>query len=144
MKELYQCNDCGFLSTYYPGFMYVHGELHCEYCARVNHGSIRSINFKSSDVRWNWKGIYMLMSKEEFIEVAKLVEIHIQSDPAYKASIGLGYFSERFAKAYNKYLSKSSNSDYTKCAEDILKLDLVDKVINKKSVLVEILKRHFT
>lgn len=35
------------------------------------------------------------------------------------------------------------NRDYAKCAEDILKLDMVDAVINKQGCLVDILKRHF-
>jgi len=49
VKNLYQCKECGFLSTYYPGFIKVNGELLCEYCARENHGVVRSANLKSSN-----------------------------------------------------------------------------------------------
>ena len=35
------------------------------------------------------------------------------------------------------------NSDYTKCADAILSLDCADAVINKRGVLVAILKQHF-
>ena len=37
----------------------------------------------------------------------------------------------------------STGNDYAKCADDILALDCVDAVINKRGVLVAILKRHF-
>jgi len=43
------------------------------------------------------------LTKDEFIEIAKIVEIHIQKSTDYKACIGTGYFSERFNEAYNKY-----------------------------------------
>ena len=36
-----------------------------------------------------------------------------------------------------------TNSDYAECADDILKLDCADEVINKHGYLVDILKRHF-
>ena len=49
MKDLYQCKECGFLSTYYPGFIYVNGELLCEYCAIKTTGVISSTNLKSSN-----------------------------------------------------------------------------------------------
>ena len=37
----------------------------------------------------------------------------------------------------------SHNSDYTKCADDIMKLSCADGVVNPKGVLISILKRHF-
>lgn len=43
-----------------------------------------------------------------------------------------------------KIQNSSHNSDYAKCAEAIMSLDLVDAVINKKGVLISILKQHFT
>lgn len=52
MKDLFQCKECGFLSTYYPGFIKVNGELLCEYCARENHGVIRNTNLKSSNKKY--------------------------------------------------------------------------------------------
>jgi uncharacterized protein YutD len=45
--------------------------------------------------------------KEQFIELAKMIEIHIQKSVDYKASIGLGYFTERFNKVYKKYLESN-------------------------------------
>lgn len=36
-----------------------------------------------------------------------------------------------------------TNIDYAKCADDILKLELADEIINKHGCLVAILKRHF-
>ena len=38
---------------------------------------------------------------------------------------------------------RADNSDYAKCADDILKLELADEIINKHGCLVAILKRHF-
>jgi hypothetical protein len=35
------------------------------------------------------------------------------------------------------------NGDYAKCADDIVTLDLADAVINKRGVIIDILRRHF-
>lgn len=43
------------------------------------------------------------MNKEEFIEIAKLIEIHIQNDGDYEACIGMGYFTERFNNVWTKF-----------------------------------------
>ena len=37
MRELYQCHECGFLSTVRKAFNLVHNELHCEYCDSKGH-----------------------------------------------------------------------------------------------------------
>ena len=37
------------------------------------------------------------MSKPEFVELAKLIEIHIQSNKNYKACIGMGHFTRTLA-----------------------------------------------
>lgn len=52
MKELYQCHECGFLSTAYRAFIKVHGELHCEVCARRDHGVYRSTVTKKENPLW--------------------------------------------------------------------------------------------
>lgn len=48
-----------------------------------------------------------LRDKEQFIELAKMIEIHIQKSVDYKASIGTGYFTERFNEVYKKYLESN-------------------------------------
>jgi len=50
---------------------------------------------------------------------------------------------ERAAKSSEAQLPQADNSDYAKCADDILKLELADEIINKHGCLVAILKRHF-
>lgn len=47
------------------------------------------------------------LSREEFIEIAKNVELCIQNDWDYKGSISQGYFTERFNGAWKKYLRSS-------------------------------------
>ena len=48
-------------------------------------------------------------------------------------------------RALNKECSfYTEDRDYVKCADDILMLDRADDVINKRGVLIAILKRHFT
>ena len=42
-----------------------------------------------------------------------------------------------------KQSASPTNTAITKCADDILKLDCADEVINKYGCLVVILKRHF-
>lgn len=42
-----------------------------------------------------------------------------------------------------KLAHQANDSDYEKCAGDILKLDLADDIINKHGCLVAILKQHF-
>lgn len=37
----------------------------------------------------------------------------------------------------------ATNSDYAKCADEILLLDSADAVINKQGCIVSILRRHF-
>lgn len=49
------------------------------------------------------------LSQEEFIEIAKIVEIHIQKSSDYQACIGTGYFSERFNEAYKKYKQQNNH-----------------------------------
>ena len=75
---------------------------------------------------------------QEIVCQAHMVGQHNQSgvDPSW---------SEAFAYWKNEVEPKltSDNSDYAKCANDILKLDLVDAVVNKHGCLVAILKRHF-
>ena len=46
------------------------------------------------------------MSKEEFIKIAKAVEVHIQNSSDYKACIGLGQFTERFNEVWDNISSK--------------------------------------
>jgi len=48
-----------------------------------------------------------LRDKEQFIELAKMIEIHIQKSVDYQASIGTGYFTERFNEVYKKYLESN-------------------------------------
>lgn len=48
------------------------------------------------------------MNKEEFIEIAKQIEIHIHNNKDYKACIGLGYFTERFNEVYEKLAIQNS------------------------------------
>ena len=48
-----------------------------------------------------------LRDKEQFIELAKMIEIHIQKSVDYKACIGTGYFTERFNEVYKKYLESN-------------------------------------
>lgn len=48
-----------------------------------------------------------LRDKEQFIELAKMIEIHIKKSVDYKASIGTGYFTERFNEVYKKYLESN-------------------------------------
>jgi len=48
-----------------------------------------------------------LRNKEQFIELAKMIEIHIQKSVDYQASIGTGYFTERFNEVYKKYLESN-------------------------------------
>jgi len=47
------------------------------------------------------------LSREEFIEVAKTVELCITHDYDYKGLISQGYFTERFNTAWKKYLRSS-------------------------------------
>ena len=48
-----------------------------------------------------------LRDKEQFIELAKMIEIHIQKSVDYQASIGTGYFTERFNEVYKNYLESN-------------------------------------
>jgi len=43
----------------------------------------------------------------------------------------------------SKVEQRADNSDYAKCADEILLLDLADEVINKRGCIVSILRRHF-
>lgn len=41
------------------------------------------------------------MTQSDFIQLAKFIEVYIQSNPDYKNCIGTGHYSERFNKAYD-------------------------------------------
>jgi hypothetical protein len=40
MRDIYQCHECGFMSTDRKLFVSTHGELHCENCAEREHGTV--------------------------------------------------------------------------------------------------------
>jgi len=50
-----------------------------------------------------------MLTKEEFINFAKKIEVYIQTSPDYVSCIQHGYFSDRFINAYKDYLLTSPN-----------------------------------
>jgi len=41
MLDLFNCNECGFLSTHKKAFLRIHNELYCEYCSEKLHGVLK-------------------------------------------------------------------------------------------------------
>jgi hypothetical protein len=60
----------------------------------------------------------------------------------YLENVKLADFRAEVRKLVEKNGS-TPNSDYAKCADEILLLDLADEVINKRGCIISILCRHF-
>lgn len=51
-----------------------------------------------------------MLTEEEFNEIARCIEVYIQSNKSYKECIMCGYFSERWREAYREYCESVVNS----------------------------------